>query len=496
MISELHKKWLEGRGLTAEIAEHMGCYSGMREQDGSVSLNENGDIFVFPFIRHGVEVGAKYRGPQKVFWQKKNGDKRFFNADVLEDPMVQSGEAALIITEGEVDAISVAYSGIPFVVSVPDGAPPPRDSTGKLIRVPQGSDDIEFGSDTKYSFLANDWEVISRIPKIIIAADNDEAGQRLSEELARRLDRVRCSFVVYPVGCKDFNEVLVQHGPQAILDCIAAAKPYPIDGLFKEEDFPPSEPIKTYSTGWPLVDGYIKPHLGAFMVVGGFPGHGKSTWTMQLVANLAKLHKWPIAVASFEMQIAPYVTHAIMGAAMGCKYAHGSSALQEKAKVFINKYFTFIAPNRGDLDTEHDIDWLLDKMQTAVIREGVKCVLIDPWNEIEHRKRADESQTEYIGRAIKKLKSFAMQYNVLVVVVVHPTKASSQMDSEDLGLYNLADSSHWANKADLGVIVGRIGDPQHDTTTGIYVRKIRYQPDAGQIGFTVLNFDTKERLFK
>ena len=71
MISELHKKWLEGRGLTAEIAEHMGCYSGMREQDGSVSLNENGDIFVFPFIRHGVEVGAKYRGPQKVFWQKK-----------------------------------------------------------------------------------------------------------------------------------------------------------------------------------------------------------------------------------------------------------------------------------------------------------------------------------------------------------------------------------------------------------------------------------------
>jgi len=495
MIAEKHSKWLEGRGLTPTIAEHMGCYSGRREADGSVLQDETGDIFVFPFIRNGVEVGAKYRGAQKSFWQKKDGRKQFFNADILDEPMLHDGRAALVITEGEVDALSVAVSGHPFVVSVPDGAPPPRDRNGQLIRVTE-NDPINVDQDVKYGFILNDWDSLSKIPRIIIAADSDEAGQRLAEELVRRLDRVRCSFVVYPDGCKDFNDVLVQHGAETVLDIIKNVKPYPIDGLFKEQDFPPAEPIKTYSTGWPLVDGYLTPHLGAFMVVGGFPGHGKSTWTMQLVANLAKMHKWPIAVASFEMQISPYVTHAIMGAAIGGKFADASQALKEKATVFINKYFTFIAPNRADLETEHDIDWLLDKMQTAVIREGVKCVLIDPWNEIEHRKKADESQTEYIGRAIKKLKSFAMQYNVLVIVVVHPTKASSQMDSEELGLYNLADSSHWANKADLGVIVGRIGDPEYDTTTGIYIKKIRYQPDAGKIGYTVLNFDTRNRLFR
>lgn len=495
MISEKHKVWLEGRGLTAQIAEHMGCYSGKRELNGSVNQDETGDIFVFPFIRYGKEVGAKYRGPQKAFWQKKDGEKRFFNADILDEPTLQSGDAPLVITEGELDAISVAHSGHAFVVSVPDGAPPPRDRDGKLIRV-SDENRINIDQDVKYGFLLNDWEALSKIPRIIIASDSDEAGQRLAEELARRLDRVRCSFVVYPDGCKDFNEVLVKHGPTAVLDIIRDAKPYPIDGLFKERDFPPTEAIKTYSTGWPLVDMYLTPHLGAFMVVGGFPGHGKSTWTMQLVSNLAKMHKWPIAVASFEMQIAPYVTHAIMGAAIGGKFTEATDALQSKAKDFINKYFTFIAPNRADLETEHDIDWLIDKLQTAVIREGVKCVLIDPWNEIEHRKRADESQTEYIGRAIKKLKSFAMQYNVLVIVVVHPTKASSQMDSEELSLYSLADSSHWANKADLGVIIGRIGDPEHDTTTGVYIKKIRYQPDAGRIGYTVLNFDTRNRLFR
>ena len=44
--------------------------------------------------------------------------------------------------------------------------------------------------------------------------------------------------------------------------------------------------------------------------------------------------------------------------------------------------------------------------------------------------------------------------------------------------------------------VGRIGDPEYDTSTGIYIKKIRYQPDAGKIGYTVLNFDTRNRLFR
>jgi hypothetical protein len=59
----------------------------------------------------------------------------------------------------------------------------------------------------------------------------------------------------------------------------------------------------------------------------------------------------------------------------------------------------------------------------------------------------------------------------------------------------LADSSHWANKADIGVIIGRVGDPTIDLVTGIYVKKIRYQPDAGKIGEAFLTFDPVNRLF-
>jgi twinkle protein len=495
MISRLHQDWLRKRGIEAEVATRTGIYSGKRGSDGQVISDNNGDILCFPFVKDGEIVGHKYRGPHKTFWQQAGGRKQFWNVDVLEEPALHDGSEALVITEGEMDALAVLQSGHPYVVSVPDGAPPPRDGNGNLIVVPTGTEDIIPDADGKFGFIGADWGGLVKVRRIIIAADSDEAGQRLADELVRRLDRVRCSFVEYPETCKDLNEVLVSMGSEAVLGIIRAAKPYPVDGVYKLSDFPPEEPIRTYTTGWGTLDDVLRPYLGAFMVVGGFPGHGKSTWTMQFATNMAKLHNWNVAVASFEMRIVPYVTDTIMSTYLQRSINFAAPQNKKRAWDFVQRKFTFIAPNRSDNETEHDIDWLLDRMQVAVIREGVKMVLIDPFNEIEHRKRNDESMTEYIGRAIRKLKAFAMQYNVLVCVVVHPTKASSHLDSEELSLYSLADSSHWANKADIGVIIGRVGDPKVDVITGVYIKKIRYQPDAGTLGDAFLTFDKSSRLF-
>ena len=495
MLSELHQKWLTKRGINTEIAIHMGIYSVRRESDGRLISDTEGDIIAFPFIKDGEIVGHKYRGPHKTFWQQANGRKQFFNVDVLRDPNLIDGTSALVIVEGELDALAVASAGYPYVVSVPDGAPPPRDGNGNLIVVPTGTEDIIPDADGKFGYVTADWECLAKVRRIIIAVDNDEAGRRLADELVRRLDRVRCSFVTYPETCKDLNEVLVSHGAEEVLSVLFAAKPYPVDGVYKLSDFPPEEPIKTYTTGWGQLDEYLKPYAGAFMVVGGFPGHGKSTWTIQFATNMARLHNWNIAVASFEMKVVPYVTDTIMSTFLQSPIKFAAEINRKRAVNFVENKFTFLAPNRSDSDTEYDIDWLLERMQVAVIRNGVRMVVIDPFNEIEHRKRGDETMTEYIGRAIRKLKAFAMQYNVLVCVVVHPTKGSSQLDSADLSLYSLADSSHWANKADLGVIIGRVGDPKVDLITGVYIKKIRYQPDAGALGEAFLTFDKSTRLF-
>jgi len=495
MLSELHQKWLEKRGIDVNIAIHMGTYSGKRGQDGQVVSHPEGEILCFPFIKDGEIVGHKYRGPHKTFWQEANGRKQFYNIDVLQDPQLHDGSVALVITEGELDALAVATAGYPYVVSVPDGAPPPRDKDGNLIIVPKGTEDISPEADGKFSYITADWESLAKIRRIVIATDSDEAGKRLADELVRRLDRVRCSFVNFPDGCKDFNEVLVNHGKDTVREIIGAAKPYPVDGVYKLSDFPPEEPIKTYTTGWGSLDQYIKPYLGAFMVVGGFPGHGKSTWTLQFAANMARLHGWGVAVASFEMKVVPYVTDTLMSTFLQGPIKFAAPVNRKRAVDFVESKFTFVAPEKGDSETDHDIDWLIDRMQVAIIRNGCKMILIDPFNEIEQNKKRDETTTEYIGRAIRKLKGFAMQYNVLVCVVAHPTKGSAHLDSSELGLYNIADSSHFANKADIGIIIGRVGDPKIDVITGVYVKKIRYQPDAGVLGEVFLTFDKSTRLF-
>ena len=492
-LSQAHLEWLDGRKISVEVATNTGCYSAKRGSTG-VEPDPEGRILVFPYREDGVELNAKYRAPGKRFWQKQGGKKLLWNRDILSDPSLHDGSNALVITEGEMDALALITAGYPFVVSVPDGAPPARDAQGKMIDVPENTYDIDPDNDDKYVYILNDWELLSRIKTIIIATDNDEPGMRLSKELVRRLDRVRCKFVAYPGTSKDFNEVLVVGGAQAVMDVIAAAKPFPVSGVYSYNDLPEEAPLLAVTTGWRSLDTNLMPYAPAFMVVTGFPGHGKSTWTVQLASQLALYHGWNVGIASFEMRIKPYVTNQIVNAFVRKRIDAATPDARLAPEVFIQRRFCFIAPDPEE-DIDHDLDWLLERMATAVIRHGMKVCIIDPWNEIDHKRNKDESLTEYTGRSIRKLKVFAKRYDVLVIVVAHPDKSARNRDADAIGLADISDSAHWANKADIGVTIARIGDDPDSTSTGVYIKKIRYQPEAGKLGENILQFDRERRIF-
>lgn len=492
-ISQKHLDWLESRKIDVEIATRMGLWSGRRGPNG-VEPDENGQILVFPFARKGETVGEKYRGPQKKFWQRPGATKKtFFNADILDDGALASNP--LVIVEGEMDSLAVQSAGYPWVVSVPDGAPPPRDGKGNLVLVPETTEEIDPENDDKFSYLLEEWDSLKKIPHIIIATDNDEAGIRLAQELVRRLDRVRCSFVTFPDGCKDFNEVLIKFDAKAVLSVLGGAKPFPVSGVYSYSDLPPEPPLRPVTSGWHQMDAIWQPYLPSFVVVTGFPGHGKSTWTTQLATQLAYRHNWNVAIASFEMRVKPYVTDQISRIFNKMKTYIGSPDDGLTAEQFLDRRFAFLAPDPDD-DAVHDIDWLIERMEIAVLRHAAKVIIIDPWNEVEHEKARDESQTEYTGRAIKKLKSFARRYGVMVVVVAHPSKGAINKEGSELGLYDISDSAHWANKADVGIVVARVGDLIYGNNTGVYVTKVRYQPETGKPGSMELIYNPQQRIFE
>jgi len=509
-ISQAAETWLESRALSVEIASRMGVYTGKRVANGEetqVVPDVHGDILVFPFIESDIEVGAKYRGRprqdgSKVFWQRKDGKKTFFNADILDDPALIEGSQPLVIVEGEPDCLAVLTAGFPFCVSVPDGAPADKDAQGRpLPAVPESADDIDPLNDAKYAFIFNNWDRLQKIKRFVLFTDDDGPGRRLREELARRLSRVRCSFVIYPHlnGKKpDANEVLIQHGAAAVVDMIATARPFPIKGIYHLSDFPEIQRPVMVSTGWGRLDLPAPPGTaglmlapGFFMVVLGKPGSGKSTWTLQLIFNLARIHGWSIGLASFEVLPMPYVRDILRTHHIGKPRREWSRPERVAADDFIQEKFAFFYIDPRIDDSEQSLEWLIQKAEEAVIRDGIKVLLIDPWNELEHARRKEESETQYTARAIRALKKFSMSYDVLVIVVVHPTKTGGNKEQAELSLYDADGSAHWVNKPDIGIIIER-NDERGCTI--VHGRKFRFS-FLGRKGETDFIYDHETETF-
>lgn len=504
-LSRKAEEWFAARAIDPEIVSRMGIYSGRRDGSGdsaTVVPDPSGDILVFPYLEGDKEVAAKYRGRpradgSKVMWQRPNGRRTFYNSSILDAPELVDGKLPLVITEGEPDCLAVLSSGYPFAVSVPDGAPPDKDANGnKLPPVPDTADDIDPNTDDKYRFLINNWDRLKKIKRFVLMTDDDGPGHRLRDELARRLGRVRCSFVTYPDcgGRKaDANEVLIQHGANAVSRLISGATPYPVKGIYRMSEFPDPPPMKPVTTGWgrldlPVDEGMagLMLELGLFMTVLGIPGSGKSTWTTQLAANIAKEHAWNIGIATFEMKVKPYMQKLLRNAYLGqpASEFHPFDPRLREADQFIEQRFMFINCEIDDDAEDPTVDWVLDRAADGVIRFGLNVLILDPWNELEHHRRRDESLTEYVGRAIKKLKRFARVHNVLVIVVIHPTKEGGLKSAGSLSLYDAADSSHWVNKADYGI---KIESDHLNGQLTVEVGKVRHKP-TGRRGKTVFQY--------
>jgi twinkle protein len=477
----------EARGINPEIAARFGIYTASRSASDGVVPDHRGNIIVFPYTERGAVVAEKYRQlpwSTRRFWQRDSGRKTFWNADVIDDPALAAGTAALVITEGEPDAITAVDCGFPFAVSVPDGAPP----------VPKGKEPDELDAldptseaTGKFEFIWNNRDRLKAVKRFILAVDNDAPGQRLAAELVRRLSASRCLFVTYPEGCKDLNEVRVMHGPEVVARVLNEAQPYPVHGLYRLAEFPELPPIPTFATGWETLDSHLKIFPGELMFVLGMPGAGKSVWLANLLANLTNAYGWRAAIFSPEEPTVPHLRDKFRRISGGMTTAH--------ADAWINDRFVFIcADPTGRMEQEMYLDWIIDRATDAVLRDGIKVLVIDPWNEIEHARLKNESQTEYIGRAIRMLNRFRRQYDVAVFVAIHPTKeVGRDGKARPPTPYDADGSAHFFNKADHFLILHRPDDFQN--RTAVRVSKVKFE-GTGERGLVYFAFDRNRSRFE
>lgn len=452
MLTETLIGALETRGIDGETASRLG-WSGTKQSDGR-------EFLAIPYFRDGVQVGRKYRTltGEKKFLQDKGSEQCLYNLDAIKE----ADGAAIVITEGEMDCAIALQCGF-LAVSVPNGAP---------------QESVQ-GEGKKYAYLTD----LPADGEYILAVDADQPGANLLHDLALRLGRHRCKWVRYPAGCKDLNDLYLKEGARGVGKAIREAEWLKIEGLYKMSALPPEpdyEPIDCPIDGMRM---HYRIRQCDLTIITGIPSYGKTSFVNRMVANMALQHGWKTCFASFEQS--PRRDHLRnLRTIFARRPAYLlPDDLRNAADAWIDDVFCFISPS---LEDEVTLDWALEKCAAAVIQYGCKMIVLDPWNEMDHEYPREMSLTQYTGFAIKQLKRFARKYRVHMVVVAHPAKMQKNKDGEYPipGLYDISDSSHWNNKADIGIVVHR------DEQGGLVkVVKSRYHDIIGKPGEVRLKFD-------
>ncbi|MHB9879111.1 AAA family ATPase [Pacificimonas sp. ICDLI1SI03] len=461
-----HIDWIEARGLDSELATKLGL---------TTVRDDGGNWISLPYVEYGNTVNHKRRlTSQKDHRMDGGAPLILWNHDVLLDEKVKSGEQEIIITEGEWDAIAAIQSGLIYTLSVPNGAPSKQSS------------DVMDETASRYQFLWRSRELLDKVGSIVLAVDGDPPGRALAADLARWFGPDRCKSIQYPEGTKDLNEVLEKHGAQEVRQIIADARPYPVKGLYTIDDFPEPPPVHGISYNVPALTEMLPVVRGTFTVGAGYAASGKTSLMVKIIASLL-LSGETVALGSFETMIRPILVRKLIAAMVECAEFASWTERHSKAEQIIRDRLRIISQMPRDDDEDMDLDYVLDLARTAVLRDNCSVVILDPWNEIDHKRHKDQSETDYTGEAIRKMKRFAKNYNVAFWVIAHPAKPSMMGGKLPVpGLYSISGSAHWANKPDYGFIVNR---PKPDTDqVDIHVTKVKMGL-PGKAGKVTLTFD-------
>ena len=252
-------------------------------------------------------------------------------------------------------------------------------------------------------------------------------------------------------------------------------------GYFSLRDVAQRADVSTISlgTGWWELDQIWKIYPGQFTVATGIPGHGKSTFLLNVICNLYREHS--VRSLLYMPENEPHLRSKL-------KRIWGDKPGFDE---FSDNCFVQSAASEHYDDAPQDLSFILDRAVSAIKRDEAGLLLIDPWNELEHAKPPAMPITEYIRMCLKYLKQFCRAYGVAVILVAHPTKAVAEHGGRTPLLSDIEGSMSWYNKCDNGLIIVR--DSERNSARVISA-KVR-EDGAGKVGSCHFHVDPDTGIF-
>ena len=418
-------------------------------------------VICFPYFYNNKLINIKYRGPNKSFKMVSGAELIFWNLDCL------SKSDEVIIVEGEIDAITMIQAGFDNTMSVPNGA------------------------NKNLEYLDSCIEMFEGIKKIYIATDQDTKGIELKTELIRRFGAERC-YVVSFKDCKDANEYLLKYGDE-IKDVISSARPVPIKGIVEVNTLYADirnlfeQGIqKGLTIDQSVIDDCITWESGRLAIVTGIPGSGKSEFVDYIVTKLNLVHGWKSAFFTPENYPLKFHYAKLFEKLIGKKFSQNKCSELEwdMAYEYIRNNFFYIL-NEEDFTVES----ILNSAKVLIKSRGIKVMVIDPYNKLEHKYT--DSETQYISRFLDQIIQFAKINDILLFLIAHPKKMNKMEGKIDVpSLYDISGSANFYNKTDYGITVHRKTDSDNVmiNEVTVYFQKIKYK-HLGKQGIINLNYD-------
>ena len=424
--------------------------------------------------RQGKEVAQHIRDADKRFrWLGDTSNIQLWGQHLWRQGIGGSGGAFVVVTEGEIDAMSVSQvQGNRYpVVSLPNGA------------------------QSAKKYLAANAAWLSQFQRIVLCFDSDEPGQKAAEDALTVLPLGKAAICRLPR--KDANDMLLAGEGDLLRDLLWKATPSRPDGIVNaselwEELIKPGA-VSVCQYPWPVLNAMTRGfRKGEMTTICAGSGVGKSSVCREIAHHFLRqgLRVGYIALEESTKR----TIQGIVGIELN-KPIHldPTLATEEEMRVGFDRVFgtgrCFLYDHFGSMDPDH----LINKIRYLADGEGADMVILDHLT-IVISGLADLDERRAIDVTCTKLRQLVEQTGVGLILVSHLKRPEGRGHEEgaQTSLSQLRGSHAIAQLSDLciGAERNQQGDVAERNELQLRVLKNRFSGQTGPCDKLLYDQDT------
>jgi len=459
-------KDLGKRGILAETCKLYGY---------GTSVHNNAPVQVATYRnQQGKEVAQHLRDANKRFrWLGDTSNMQLWGQHLWRQGIGGSGGAFVVVTEGEIDAMSVSQvQGNRYpVVSLPNGA------------------------QSAKKYLAANAAWLSQFQRIVLCFDSDEPGQKAAEDALTVLPLGKVAICRLPR--KDANEMLLAGEGDQLRDLLWKATPSRPDGIVNASELweelikPGAVSICQYP--WPVLNAMTRGfRKGEMTTICAGSGVGKSSVCREIAHHFLRqgLRVGYIALEESTKR----TMQGIVGIELN-KPIHldPTLATEEELRDGFERVLgtgrCFLYDHFGSMDPEH----LINKIRYLADGEGADLVILDHLT-IVISGLADLDERRAIDVTCTKLRQVVEQSGIGLILVSHLKRPEGRGHEEgaQTSLSQLRGSHAIAQLSDMviGAERNQQGDVAERNELQLRVLKNRFSGQTGPCDKLLYDQDT------